>query len=360
MPGRLAQVSDRIDRHQRRGPAVGVVLAPDPVALEVPLVEAELGQLRGDLVVAVGAFVCSSLESYAPGSGRRPGHGLVRPVRAAGRRAGRRAGVRDRLAERRTRHHCCTRSSDMARMTSIYGPSGYGAAAGRGRRRRRARAGADGAGAARRARAPDAGVGGMRSLLRALARQRAAGRVRPRRDPPAVGAAIPQVQPDRLGTADKVCAAAYAIVDQSRSAAVSPVDETAMVLLELGGAFTAALAIAGGPDRRRRRRILGAARGTRRRRAGRRARVSAGAGAEQAHAVHRRGAGSGRHWRDRRSRGAVVLACACRGLDGAARGRRQGGAGAAGDRCRPGTRSSSPVALARLPELVAALAASLG
>ena len=48
-----------------------------------------------------------------------------------------------------------------------------------------------------------------------------------------------------LGTADKVCAAAYAIVDQAHRRGIA-VDETAMVLLELGGAFSAALAIEGG------------------------------------------------------------------------------------------------------------------
>jgi predicted butyrate kinase (DUF1464 family) len=42
-----------------------------------------------------------------------------------------------------------------------------------------------------------------------------------------------------------VCAAAYAIVDQSTRRAIAP-HETAMILLELGGAFSAALAIAGG------------------------------------------------------------------------------------------------------------------
>jgi predicted butyrate kinase (DUF1464 family) len=42
-----------------------------------------------------------------------------------------------------------------------------------------------------------------------------------------------------------VCAAAYAIVDQTRRLGVA-VAETAMVLLELGGAFSAALAIADG------------------------------------------------------------------------------------------------------------------
>jgi predicted butyrate kinase (DUF1464 family) len=48
-----------------------------------------------------------------------------------------------------------------------------------------------------------------------------------------------------LGTADKVCAAAHAIVDQSVRRKIR-LPETAMVLLELGGAFTAALAIADG------------------------------------------------------------------------------------------------------------------
>jgi predicted butyrate kinase (DUF1464 family) len=91
----------------------------------------------------------------------------------------------------------------------------------------------------------DTGVGGMRSLLRALARSGL---------PVVFGPGVihlPSVPPHRkynridLGTADKVCAAAYAIVDQSRRRALA-LDETAMVLLELGGAFTAGLAIAGG------------------------------------------------------------------------------------------------------------------
>jgi predicted butyrate kinase (DUF1464 family) len=91
----------------------------------------------------------------------------------------------------------------------------------------------------------DAGVGGMRSLLRALARSRL---------PVVFGPGVihlPTVPAYRkfnridLGTADKVCAAAYAIVDQAHRRAIA-VDETAMVLLELGGAFSAALAIEGG------------------------------------------------------------------------------------------------------------------
>ena len=91
----------------------------------------------------------------------------------------------------------------------------------------------------------DAGVGGMRSLLRALARSGL---------PVVFGPGVihlPTVPAYRkfnridLGTADKVCAAAYAIVDQARRRAIA-VAETAMVLLELGGAFSAALAIEGG------------------------------------------------------------------------------------------------------------------
>jgi predicted butyrate kinase (DUF1464 family) len=91
----------------------------------------------------------------------------------------------------------------------------------------------------------DAGVGGLRSLLRALAGSKL---------PIVFGPGVihlPSVPAYRkfnridLGTADKVCAAAYAIVDQARRLRIA-VDETAMVLLELGGAFSAALAIAEG------------------------------------------------------------------------------------------------------------------
>jgi predicted butyrate kinase (DUF1464 family) len=91
----------------------------------------------------------------------------------------------------------------------------------------------------------DAGVGGMRSLLRALV---ASGL------PVVFGpgvvhlASVPAHRKYNridLGTADKVCAAAYAIVAQSTRRAID-LRETSMVLLELGGAFTAALAIAGG------------------------------------------------------------------------------------------------------------------
>jgi predicted butyrate kinase (DUF1464 family) len=91
----------------------------------------------------------------------------------------------------------------------------------------------------------DTGVGGMRSLLRALARSGL---------PMVFGPGVihlPSVPVHRkynridMGTADKVCAAAYAIADQSARRAIA-LRDTSMVLLELGGAFTAALAIAGG------------------------------------------------------------------------------------------------------------------
>jgi predicted butyrate kinase (DUF1464 family) len=91
----------------------------------------------------------------------------------------------------------------------------------------------------------DVGVGGMRSLLRALASSGL---------PVVFGPGVihlPSVPRARkynridLGTADKVCAAACAIVDQSARRAIAP-ERTAMVLLELGGAFTAAVAIDSG------------------------------------------------------------------------------------------------------------------
>ena len=126
----------------------------------------------------------------------------------------------------------------------VYGPSGYGvplvAAADVGERQlaEMVLVRPDEASA-------DTGVGGMRSLLRALAHSGL---------PVVFGPGVihlPSVPRHRkynridLGTADKVCAAAYAIVDQSARRAIA-LRETALVLLELGGAFTAALAIEGG------------------------------------------------------------------------------------------------------------------
>ena len=91
----------------------------------------------------------------------------------------------------------------------------------------------------------DAGVGGLRSLLRALA-----GSGLPVVFGPGV-IHLPSVPTYRkynrvdMGTAEKVCAAAYAIVDQSARRSIELCD-TSMVMLEMGGAFTAALAIAAG------------------------------------------------------------------------------------------------------------------
>ena len=91
----------------------------------------------------------------------------------------------------------------------------------------------------------DAGVGGLRSLLRALVNSGL---------PVVFGPGVihlPSVPPHRkynridMGTADKVCAAACAIADQSARLGLAP-DESSMILLELGGAFTAALAIDSG------------------------------------------------------------------------------------------------------------------
>jgi predicted butyrate kinase (DUF1464 family) len=91
----------------------------------------------------------------------------------------------------------------------------------------------------------EAGVGGLRSLLRALVRSGL---------PVVFGPGVihlPSVPAHRkynridMGTADKVCAAAYAIADQSTRLGSAP-QQTSMVLLELGGAFTAALAIDAG------------------------------------------------------------------------------------------------------------------
>jgi predicted butyrate kinase (DUF1464 family) len=88
----------------------------------------------------------------------------------------------------------------------------------------------------------EAGVGGLRSLLRALVTSGL---------PVVFGPGVIHLESvpahrkfNRIdmGTADKVCAAAAAIADQSVRLG-SAADDTSMVLLELGGSFTAALAI---------------------------------------------------------------------------------------------------------------------
>jgi predicted butyrate kinase (DUF1464 family) len=90
-----------------------------------------------------------------------------------------------------------------------------------------------------------AGIGGLRAMIRAL-----------------IGAGLPLVfgpgaihlptVPEHrkwnridLGTADKVCSAALCIVDQAERLGLA-FEETSLIMLELGGAFSAALAIDGG------------------------------------------------------------------------------------------------------------------
>jgi predicted butyrate kinase (DUF1464 family) len=126
----------------------------------------------------------------------------------------------------------------------VYGPSGYGlplVAAADVRERELAEMVLVRPDEARAA----TGIGGLRSLLRTLAHSGL---------PVVFGPGVihlPSVPRYRkynridMGTADKVCAAAYAIVDQAARRGIA-LRETAMVLLELGGAFTAVLAIADG------------------------------------------------------------------------------------------------------------------
>ncbi len=92
---------------------------------------------------------------------------------------------------------------------------------------------------------PGAGIEGLRALVRALAETRL-----PVLFSPGV-IHLPTVPLQRkanridLGTADKVCAAALAIHDQATRLGLPPA-ETAFVLVEAGGAFSAVLAVEGG------------------------------------------------------------------------------------------------------------------
>jgi len=89
------------------------------------------------------------------------------------------------------------------------------------------------------------GIGGLRTLARALARS-----ALPVFFTPGVIHLITvpehrKVNRVDMGTADKVCAAALAIDEQARRAGRPP-GEVSLILIELGGAFTAALGIAEG------------------------------------------------------------------------------------------------------------------
>src|SRR5881296_1406085 len=88
------------------------------------------------------------------------------------------------------------------------------------------------------------GIGGLSALVRALARSSLPVVLTP-------GVVhLPTVPEYRkvnrvdMGTAEKVCAVALAIDEQARRLAC-PLTDVSLVLLELGGAFTAAVAVAG-------------------------------------------------------------------------------------------------------------------
>jgi predicted butyrate kinase (DUF1464 family) len=89
------------------------------------------------------------------------------------------------------------------------------------------------------------GIGGLGSLMRALARSGlpvvlTPGVIHLRSVP-----SHRKINRVDMGTADKVCAAALAIREQARHRGCA-VHDVSFVLLELGGAFTAALAVEGG------------------------------------------------------------------------------------------------------------------
>src|SRR2546427_38398 len=88
-------------------------------------------------------------------------------------------------------------------------------------------------------------IGGLRALARALARSGLPVVLTP-------GVihltSVPEhrkINRVDMGTADKVCVAALAIAAQAERSS-RPLDKVSLVLLELGGAFTAAIAVAGG------------------------------------------------------------------------------------------------------------------
>src|SRR5256884_2754793 len=96
------------------------------------------------------------------------------------------------------------------------------------------------------ARGEPGGLGGLRNLVRALARSNLPVVLTP-------GVVhLPSVPAHRkvtrvdMGTAEKVCAVALAVSEQARRVGRPPAS-VSLVLLELGGAFTAAVAGAAGP-----------------------------------------------------------------------------------------------------------------
>lgn len=89
------------------------------------------------------------------------------------------------------------------------------------------------------------GIGGLGSLVRALARSGLPVVLTPGVVHLPTVPAHRKVNRVDMGTAEKVGAAALAVDEQARRSA-RPLSEVSLVLLELGGAFTAAVAVAGG------------------------------------------------------------------------------------------------------------------
>ena len=89
------------------------------------------------------------------------------------------------------------------------------------------------------------GIGGLRTLIRALGRSGLPVVLTPGVIHLASVPAHRKVNRIDMGTADKVCAVALAVHEQSERRRCA-IDRTALILLELGGAFTAAIAVVDG------------------------------------------------------------------------------------------------------------------
>jgi predicted butyrate kinase (DUF1464 family) len=89
------------------------------------------------------------------------------------------------------------------------------------------------------------GIGGLRRLMRSLANGTLPVMLTPGVVHLASVPAYRKINRVDMGTADKVCAAALAIHERARERKRAPGD-VSLILLELGGAFTAALAVARG------------------------------------------------------------------------------------------------------------------
>jgi predicted butyrate kinase (DUF1464 family) len=89
------------------------------------------------------------------------------------------------------------------------------------------------------------GIGGLRNLVRALARSNLPVVLTPGVVHLPTVPAHRKVNRVDMGTAEKVCAVALAVPEQARRLG-GPLSSVSFVLLELGGAFTAAVAVAAG------------------------------------------------------------------------------------------------------------------